>query len=218
MNALKELLEKKRQAAQGQQLGDRKYAKQADLEEQRLKRVREEELQEREEKVWGSDPLQEATLSCHPHPMIFPVDPEKHICWKRSCTACAGCWFKFCAALHPPCLCKHAACDMICAVLKTHMTWRRSEGSAQRAAQEQQCCSAMRVPPLKRRTCRARRSSVACACWASPSRCSARCAVTCRFIPAPYAKLNLRFSMLASWNALLHAEWLMLVHTGVRVL
>jgi hypothetical protein len=53
MNALKELLEKKRQAAQGQQLGERKYAKQADLEEQRLKRLREEEQREREEKVWG---------------------------------------------------------------------------------------------------------------------------------------------------------------------
>ena len=60
MNALKELLEKKRQAAQGQQVGERRYAKQSDLEEQRLKRLREEEQQEREEKVWVSDLLHEA--------------------------------------------------------------------------------------------------------------------------------------------------------------
>lgn len=50
MNALKELLEKKR-AAQTLQVGDRKYARQADLEEQRHKRLREEEQKEREEKV-----------------------------------------------------------------------------------------------------------------------------------------------------------------------
>ena len=51
MNALKELLEKKRQAAQTLQVGDRKYARQADLEEHRQKRLREEEQREREEKV-----------------------------------------------------------------------------------------------------------------------------------------------------------------------
>ena len=51
MNALKELLEKKRQAAQALQVGDRKYAKQAELEEQRHKRLREEEQKERQVKV-----------------------------------------------------------------------------------------------------------------------------------------------------------------------
>jgi len=45
------MLERKRQAAQPATSGDRKYAKQSELEEVRLKRLREEEEKERQEKA-----------------------------------------------------------------------------------------------------------------------------------------------------------------------
>lgn len=51
MDALKALLEKKRQSLPAAKFGDRKFVKQADLEDLRLKRLREEEQKELEQKV-----------------------------------------------------------------------------------------------------------------------------------------------------------------------
>jgi pre-mRNA-splicing factor 18 len=54
MNALKELLEKKRKALPATTFGEKKFIKQSELEELRLKRLREEEEREKEEKVRAS--------------------------------------------------------------------------------------------------------------------------------------------------------------------
>ncbi len=51
MDALKALLDKKRKDAPTARLGDRKFVKQSELEDLRLKRLREEEHKELEEKV-----------------------------------------------------------------------------------------------------------------------------------------------------------------------
>jgi hypothetical protein len=51
MDALKALLEKKRKDVPAGKFGDRKFVKQSELEDLRLKRLREEEQAELEEKV-----------------------------------------------------------------------------------------------------------------------------------------------------------------------
>lgn len=51
MDAFKALLEKKKKAVLAETFGDRKFVKQSELEELRLKRLREEEQKEKEEKV-----------------------------------------------------------------------------------------------------------------------------------------------------------------------
>lgn len=55
MDALKALLEKKRSAVPVGKFGDQKYVKQSELEELRLKRLREEEEAENKEKVRSED-------------------------------------------------------------------------------------------------------------------------------------------------------------------
>ncbi len=56
MDALKALLEKKRQAAQAIDTGGKKFVKHSVIEEARVKRLREEEEQERLAKVFTVSP------------------------------------------------------------------------------------------------------------------------------------------------------------------
>ncbi len=55
MDALKALLEKKRSAVPAGKFGDQKFVKQSEVEDLRLKRLREEEEAEKREKVRSKD-------------------------------------------------------------------------------------------------------------------------------------------------------------------
>lgn len=76
MDAIKQLLEKKRQAKEALDTGGKKYVKHSTIEEARLKRLREEEEQETLAKV---------CRGCLP---VGSMTPSSFISFTASCEAC----------------------------------------------------------------------------------------------------------------------------------
>ncbi len=85
MDAIKQLLEKKRQAKEALDTGGKKYVKHSTIEDARLKRLREEEEQETLAKVcrgcppvWSMDLTSFLSINCSCEAYVIPM-PQPHL-------------------------------------------------------------------------------------------------------------------------------------------